>query len=111
MGIEKAEWWVFDLVRMAGQEDRQVIGQELGWPSTANGFRKVLAESSETETDTYSSTEVAAMKDAIEWMRVELPESYAVVSAYMRRGEDAGLQLAQAMVILGQKVDEIVDRS
>lgn len=111
MGIDKAEWWVFDLVRLAGQEDRQTIGQELGWPSTANGFRKTLGESSETETETYSSTELAAMKAAIEWMRVELPESFAAVSAYMRKGQDGGLQLAQAMVILGQKVDEIVDGS
>lgn len=110
MQQQKAEWWVFDLVRQVGQQDRQDISDALGYPRVANGFRKTLGEAAEAlDVGGYSSTEVAAAAQALEWLKAEFREHFDCVREYMRAGRvNDDFLLAQSMVLVGQKVDEIV---
>lgn len=102
-------WWVTDLVGRVAHEDRHDIRAELGYPSVANGFKRTTGESVDAlDVGDYSSTEVKAMAQAIEWLRVENRAYYDVVRAYMRMPVEGHFDLYPALVLLGQKVDEIV---
>ena len=102
-------WWVTDLVDCVAQEDRQGIRAELGYPQVANGFKRVLGDSTDAlDVGGYSGTEVAAMAQAIEWLKQEEPDLYSAVRQYMRTRVQTDVNLYAAFTMLGQKVDEVL---
>lgn len=95
--MQSGQWWVYELARQAGISD---VEKELGYPTVANGFKR--------DPELGDSRELQAMREAIDWLKQYSPDLYSHVREFIRGREEQSLELMQAMVMLGQKVDEVL---
>ena len=95
--MQNGHWWVYELVRQVATSE---VERELGYPSIANGFK--------SDPQLADSRELQAMREALEWLKQYSPDAHSRVTAFMRGRDDGSLELMQAMVMLGQKIDEVL---
>lgn len=90
-------WWVYELVQQLVKDADEI---ELELPRVAVWLRKQAGS-----TDRH---ELEAMKLALAWLVEYRPDLYSLVLDWAHGRVGHSLELSQAMVMLGQKIDEVM---
>jgi hypothetical protein len=116
--MSKLPDWVIDLVRQCASDDWSGVDRELDYPKVSPMFARLLPEMAETEEVTgYSSLELKACREGIDWLSKEHPAEYASLTwefqrwkrKHMGRPDQHDANLQRAGALLAAYIDRICD--
>lgn len=107
--------WVADLVRMCSASDWSGLDASLGHPSVSPMFARLIPDLASTEdVSGYSSAEMQACKEGLEWLSDAHPDAYAALAWQFQRWrrkfapqqQDHGVLVQRAATLLAQYIDK-----
>lgn len=110
--------WVGDLVRQCAADDWSGVDRDLDYPRVSPMFARLLPEMAETEdTSGYSSLELRACREGIDWLSKAHPSEYAALTwefqrwkrRHMSKSDDHDALLQRAGELLASYIDRICD--
>ena len=109
--------WVKDLLGLWAGKDWRDAHMPLGLPAVSPMFRHAIGSQPEEELSGYSTVEVKAMAEAVDWLSEQYPDHWRALSREIRPWTRRDLQktdndeqlVAEAMKFLEKYVDDVLD--
>lgn len=109
--------WIADLVRMCAADDWSDLDNTLGHPRVSPMFKRLLPDLAEAEDVTgYSSAEMRACREGLEWLSRTHPELYVALAwqfqrwrrKHLDRTDNHDALVQQAASLLAGYVDKVL---
>lgn len=107
--MTQAPAWILDLLGIWASNERQDRMKGLGWDTVSPMFARAGVDFERVSDGSYGSTEVVALRAAIEEMAKESPEACKLITDWAKSGsQEFPTELDAAAEYLANRVDELL---